>query len=102
VLVPDAPGHGASPGRSSSLPKFIAGLDAIAAHFGPPHALIGHSLGALGIACRHATGAPDWSGQLQSAVLISMPSGAPFLVKVFVDALGIREPAQRHLAMLFE
>lgn len=102
VLVPDAPGHGASPGRSSSLPKFITGLDAIAARFGPPHALIGHSLGALGIACRHATGTPDWAHQLESVVLISMPSGAPFLVKVFVDALGIHESAQQHLARLFE
>ena len=54
VLVPDAPGHGASPGRSSSLPQFIAALDAIVARFGAPRALVGHSLGALGIACRYA------------------------------------------------
>lgn len=102
VLVPDAPGHGASPGRSSSLPQFIVGLDAIAAHFGPPRALIGHSLGALGIAHRHAAGAPDWARQLESVVLISMPSGAPFLLDVFVTALGIRAPAQRRLVGLFE
>jgi len=102
VLVPDAPGHGASPGRSSSLPQFIRGLDAIVARFGPPQALVGHSLGALGIAHRHAAGLPDWAGQLESVVLISMPSGAPFLVEVFVNALGIREAAQRHLIGLFE
>lgn len=102
VLVPDAPGHGASPGRSSSLPKFIAALDAIVAQFGPPQALIGHSLGALGIAYRHAAGLPDWARHLESVVLISMPSGAPFLVEVFVNALGLREPARRHLTGLFE
>src|SRR5690606_10608701 len=77
VLVPDAPGHGASPGRSSSLPQFIVALDAIVARFGPPQALVGHSLGALGIAHRHAAGLPDWADQLESVVLISMPSGAP-------------------------
>ncbi len=102
VLVPDAPGHGASPGRSSSLPQFIAGLDAIAARFGAPQALVGHSLGALGICCRFASQPPDWAGQLQSVVLIATPSGAPFLVQVFVDALRIREATRQHLARLFE
>lgn len=102
VVVPDAPGHGASPGHRSSLPQFVAGLDAIVAHFGPPQALIGHSLGALGIAWRHARGAPPWAQRLQSVVLISMPSGAPFLVDVFVSSLGIREPARRRLVALFE
>lgn len=95
VLVPDAPGHGSSPGRSSSLPQFVAGLEAIVAHFGPPQALVGHSLGALGVAWRHARGAPEWAGRLESVVLVSMPSGAPYLVDVFVDALGISTARQR-------
>jgi pimeloyl-ACP methyl ester carboxylesterase len=102
VLVPDAPGHGSSPGRSSSLPKFIAGLDAIAAHFGPPEALIGHSLGALAITLRHAQGVPEWGHRLESIVLISMPSGAPFLLDVFVETMNIRAPARAELVKLFE
>lgn len=102
VLVPDAPGHGASPGNSSSLPQFIAALDAIAVRFGPPQALIGHSLGALGIARRHAEGPPDWASQLRAVVLISMPSGAPFLVEVFLNALGIRAATRACLVELFE
>ncbi|HWL62701.1 MAG TPA: alpha/beta fold hydrolase [Steroidobacteraceae bacterium] len=101
VLVPDAPGHGASPGRSSSLPQFVAALDAVVARFGPPRALIGHSLGALGIAHRHADGAPDWAGALSSVVLVSMPSGAPFLVEVFLNALGIRAATRTRLETLF-
>lgn len=101
VLVPDAPGHGASPGRSSSLPQFIAALDAITEHFGPPHALIGHSLGALGIARRHADGPPSWAAQLGAVVLISMPSGAPFLVEVFLRVLAIREATRQRLQALF-
>jgi len=102
VLVPDAPGHGSSPGRSSSLPQFITGLDAIAARFGPPQALIGHSLGALGIAHRHAAGAPDWAAGIESVVLISMPSGAPFLVDVFLDAMDIRPPTRACMTRLFQ
>jgi pimeloyl-ACP methyl ester carboxylesterase len=102
VIVPDAPGHGASPGSSSSLPQFVAGLDAVVARFGPPAALIGHSLGALGIAYRHAQGPPPWAGSLESVVLISMPSGAPFLMDVFVRTLGLRPTTQAHLMTLFE
>lgn len=102
VLVPDAPGHGASPGSSSSLPKFMAALDAIVARFGAPRALVGHSLGALAIARRHATGTPQWASQLQAVVLVSMPSGAPFLLGVFMDALGLRPTTRTRLQALFE
>lgn len=102
VLVPDAPGHGASPGKSSSLPQFITALDAIVARFGPPQALIGHSLGALGIARRHADGPPDWAAQLRAVVLISMPSGAPFLLEVFLNALEIQAATRTRLVGLFE
>lgn len=102
VLVPDAPGHGASPGRRSSLPQFVAALEAIVARFGPPRALIGHSLGALGIAWRHAGGPPDWAARLDAVVLISMPSGATFLVEVFLDALALRAAARQRLQALFQ
>lgn len=102
VLVPDAPGHGDSPGRSSSLPKFIAALDAVVDRFGAPQALVGHSLGALAIALRHAGGPPEWAGALSSVVLVSMPSGAPFLVDVFLAAVALRAPARRHFEQLFQ
>jgi pimeloyl-ACP methyl ester carboxylesterase len=102
VLVPDAPGHGASPGKSSSLPQFIAALDAIVARFGSPQALVGHSLGALAIARRHADAEPGWVKGLESVVLISMPSGAAFLIEVFLRSFGLRSAARAHLNTLFE
>jgi pimeloyl-ACP methyl ester carboxylesterase len=102
VLVPDAPGHGASSGNSSSLPQFIAALDAIVARFGPPDALIGHSLGALGIARRHGEGPPEWATRLEAVALISMPSGAPFLLEAFLQALAIRPVTRTCLLALFE
>lgn len=101
VLAMDAPGHGLSPGRSSSLPQFMAALDAVVAALGPVHALVGHSLGALAIVCARSGDAPAWFSSLQKVVLISMPSGAPFLVEAFHGMFGINPDTARHLHELF-
>jgi pimeloyl-ACP methyl ester carboxylesterase len=101
VLALDAPGHGLSPGRSSSLPQFMAAMDAVVRSLGPVHALIGHSLGALAIACARSGTAPEWFGALQKVVLISMPSGAPFLVQAFHGMFGIKPATASRLQELF-
>ncbi len=46
VVAWDAPGHGQSPGTSSSIPAMADALLAVAARVGPVHAVIAHSLGA--------------------------------------------------------
>jgi pimeloyl-ACP methyl ester carboxylesterase len=46
VIAPDAPGHGASSGRRSSLLAFAEALAAVAARVGPIEAFVGHSAGA--------------------------------------------------------
>ncbi len=101
VLAFDAPGHGASSGRSSSLPQFMAALDTVIAHCGPPRALIGHSLGALAIACRHSDGPPRWADALESVVLISMPAGAEELLRRYFDAVGLSAATERRLLERF-
>ncbi len=45
VVTFDAPGHGASSGRLSSLPEFIWALEAIAKEAGAVSALVAHSMG---------------------------------------------------------
>jgi pimeloyl-ACP methyl ester carboxylesterase len=45
VVAFDAPGHGASAGRLSSLPQFIAAVRAIGDRLGPLHAVVAHSMG---------------------------------------------------------
>ena len=46
VIAPDAPGHGESSGRQSSIVAFADALEAVAARVGPVHAFVGHSGGA--------------------------------------------------------
>jgi pimeloyl-ACP methyl ester carboxylesterase len=79
----------------------MAGLDAVIERCGPPRALIGHSLGALAIACRHAGGAPAWAGELGAAVLISMPAGADYLLRKYIDALGLSAATEQRFLRIF-
>lgn len=48
TIAIDAPGHGNSPGRLSSLPQFARAIRAAADAAGPIHAVIAHSFGAAG------------------------------------------------------
>jgi pimeloyl-ACP methyl ester carboxylesterase len=100
VLAFDAPGHGLSPGSRSSLPQFMATLDAVAAQCGPVEAVIGHSLGALAMTCARST-APAWFGSLRRLVLIAMPSGAPFLVDAFLRMFRIGPATAQRLQAHF-
>jgi pimeloyl-ACP methyl ester carboxylesterase len=94
VLAIDAPGHGLSPGNNSSLPRFVTALAAVIARHGPAQALIGHSLGALAI-CLSVP-------QQERIVLISMPSGARFLLGGFLDAFQINDDTRQRLLALFK
>lgn len=101
VLTFDAPGHGLSPGGSSSLPQFMRALDAVATQLGPVQAVIGHSLGGLAIACKRQPPLPAWFASLQKVVLISMPDGAAFLIDSFLKMLGIGAATTRHMHARF-
>jgi pimeloyl-ACP methyl ester carboxylesterase len=46
VVAPDAPGHGDSSGRESSVLAFADALEAVAARVGPVDVFVGHSAGA--------------------------------------------------------
>src|SRR5438270_1256758 len=58
VVAPDAPGHGASTGRASSVLAFADALEAVAARVGPVHAFVGHSAGAAAAALAIHRGVP--------------------------------------------
>jgi pimeloyl-ACP methyl ester carboxylesterase len=102
VLALDAPGHGESHGGTSSLPQFIGALDCVMHELGPVQALVGHSMGALAISMRISDAGRQPPGSLTHVVLISMPSGVPFLVDSFEQIFGIGEATRRHGLQLFE
>lgn len=102
VLAPDAPGHGQSPGGTSSLPQFIGALDCVMQALGPVQALVGHSMGSLAIAMRLTDARHPRPASLEAVVLISTPSGAPFLVESFERLFGIAPPTRGHGLRLFE
>jgi pimeloyl-ACP methyl ester carboxylesterase len=58
VMAPDAPGHGSSTGRGSSIVAFADALEALSARLGPVHAFIGHSGGAAAGALAIHRGVP--------------------------------------------
>jgi len=110
VLAIDAPGHGRSPGRTSSLPQFIQALDTAIRAFGPVEALVGHSLGGLAAALWLAQPTTDQAGAragkspqsaIRHVVLISTPADAGFLVDNFVAMIGLRDATTRHLLSRF-
>jgi pimeloyl-ACP methyl ester carboxylesterase len=47
AVVFDAPGHGETPGRRTSIPHFAAALAAVVDSVGPARAVVGHSLGGV-------------------------------------------------------
>jgi pimeloyl-ACP methyl ester carboxylesterase len=102
VLALDAPGHGESQGSTSSLPQFVGALEAVIQQLGPVQALIGHSMGALAIANRLSDQSKPPIAALTHLVLISMPSGVPFLVESFEQLFAINAATRRHCLQLFK
>lgn len=69
VVAFDAPGHGMTGGRESSLVHMAAALDAVLRHVGPVEAIVGHSLGGAVTGYVMAQGA-----RVKKAVLLAPPA----------------------------
>jgi pimeloyl-ACP methyl ester carboxylesterase len=90
AVVFDAPGHGASGGRESSLVHFADALEAVAVRTGPLYGLIGHSLGAAA-----ATYAMSRGLAVERAAFIGAPSRPSRWVRAFGEQLGLSDAAIR-------
>jgi pimeloyl-ACP methyl ester carboxylesterase len=84
VVAFDAPAHGESSGRRSSLPDFVEAILAVAAARGPVTAVIAHSMGAT--ACALALGRGLGA---ERAVLIAPPADPERYVGKFARFFGI-------------
>jgi pimeloyl-ACP methyl ester carboxylesterase len=71
VIAFDAPGHGLSAGRHTSIVHFAAAMHVLAAREGPPRVVIAHSLGAAATVRALDMGLP-----LERAVFLG-PTGGP-------------------------
>jgi pimeloyl-ACP methyl ester carboxylesterase len=84
VVTFDAPGHGASPGRHSSLLDFARGLREVVSVFGPAHAVIAHSLGGAATAVALGRGLP-----IGRAVFIAPPADPAEWTRRLAHQLGM-------------
>lgn len=84
VVAFDAPAHGESSGRRSSLPDFVDAILAVAAASGPVAAVVAHSMGAT--ACALALGRGLGA---ERAVLIAPPADPERYVGKFARFFGI-------------
>lgn len=84
VVAFDGPGHGSSPGRTSSLLALADGITAAAAEFGPITGIVAHSLGAPAAMLALHRDRVD----AQWLVLISPPSRTSALTDWFGELSG--------------
>jgi pimeloyl-ACP methyl ester carboxylesterase len=97
VIAFDAPGHGASEGSLSSLPEYIAAIEAIASRFGAPEVLVAHSMGgaASAIAMRR--------GVVPKAAVFLAPAANPAeWTERFASVLRISEDVMNRMKEGFE
>ena len=97
VIALDAPGHGASEGRLSSLPQFAATVEVAAKRWGPLHGVVAHSFGAAGTAVATAAGL-----KIERIVFISAPSDLHVYMLKFQRLVGMSDRSLRMMLDLLE
>jgi pimeloyl-ACP methyl ester carboxylesterase len=97
VVSFDQPAHGASTGKAVTLPDFARVLAALDAHFGPFHAVVGHSLGGAAAAFALSRGL-----RAKKAVLIGAPADAEAETRRFARFLWIPESARAAMQRAIE
>ncbi len=97
VVAFDQAGHGRSGGRQTSLPDFACHLMAVARHFGPAAAVIGHSLGGAATAVALARGL-----QAERAVLIAPAADPLAAMERFSRFVGLGAHFGARMAAFFE
>jgi pimeloyl-ACP methyl ester carboxylesterase len=92
VVAFDAPGHGASGGRRSSIPEFARALQAVVAQHGPAEAVVAHSLGGAALALAMRDGLP-----VRRAVLVGPPADPVSWTRAFAARLRVGPAALARL-----
>lgn len=86
VVAWDAPGHGDSPGRRSSVVEFADAVWAVGRQVGDVHGVVGHSVGCAALTHAFSEGLP-----VDRAVFISAPASLAEYSREFAELIGISE-----------
>lgn len=86
VVAFDAPGHGESPGRRSSLPEIANAIRRVSDAVGPVYGVVAHSMGGAATTIALSEGLV-----VERAVFISPPSNPEAFVTFFAQAIGISD-----------
>ena len=97
VIAFDAPAHGKTPGRRTSILEFAAALRAIATVYGPLHGAITHSFGGMALAYALHQGV-----FARRVVCIGAPARLEFLVERFARMLSLPDPVLTDLCRRLE
>jgi pimeloyl-ACP methyl ester carboxylesterase len=92
VVAFDAPGHGASDGRESSLVHFTEAMLAVQQSMGPVRAVIAHSLGAAA-----STLAMTRGFEVNGAVFVAPPSHPSEWAQIFGRRFGVTEASIEYM-----
>ena len=97
VVAFDQYAHGMSPGAYATIPSFVEHLLAVAAHFGRPRALVGHSLGGAAAILAMQRGL-----RAERVVLVA-PAADPVEASLrFADMIGLARHACLRMLRGFE
>jgi pimeloyl-ACP methyl ester carboxylesterase len=92
VVTFDAPGHGHSSGRRSSMPQFARALQAVVAVHGPVHGIVAHSMGASATALAIAQGLP-----VRRAVFLGPAADPGAFARAFASLFGFTRDAMARM-----
>lgn len=97
VVAFDQPGHGKSPGETTTLPDFARHLMHVANHYGPAAAVLGHSMGGAASAAALANGL-----RADRAILLAPAADPVAAMERFAGALWLGASFARRIAAWLE
>jgi len=97
VISFDAPAHGLSSGKTTSMTEFIETIQQVNKKYGPFDAAIGHSFGGMALLNSVASGL-----NINKLVTIGADNSIPQIFKYFVNKIGLKPVIARNLELFFE
>ncbi|AUC15140.1 alpha/beta hydrolase [Tenacibaculum sp. SZ-18] len=93
----DAPAHGNSDGKSSSMPEFVAAINTINEKLGPFDAAVGHSLGGMSLFTAIAQGM-----SVNSVVSIGSGDTITAIIQNFINNLDLKPKIAKNLKKYYD